>query len=59
MHHAGQGGPQAYAGARRGFGRAAAQGNAEAQVNLGFLYANGRGVRQDYALARDSAATEI
>jgi uncharacterized protein len=30
----------------------AAQGNAKAQTNLGFLYANGQGVRQDYVQAR-------
>jgi uncharacterized protein len=31
----------------------AAQGNAEAQYNLGLLYYNGRGVPQDYAKARE------
>ena len=30
----------------------AAQGNAEAQYSLGVLYANGRGVPQDYVQAR-------
>ena len=31
--------------------RAAEQGNADAQVNLGLMYANGQGVRQDYTQA--------
>jgi len=31
--------------------KAAAQGNANAQNNLGLMYANGRGVKQDYAQA--------
>ncbi|HHX2522660.1 TPA: tetratricopeptide repeat protein, partial [Neisseria subflava] len=31
--------------------RAAEQGNADAQVNLGLMYANGQGVRQDDAQA--------
>ena len=31
--------------------QAAAQGNAAAQFNLGVMYENGRGVRQDYAEA--------
>ena len=32
--------------------KAAAQGHAMAQFFLGFMYANGDGVRQDYAMAR-------
>ena len=41
-----------YATALKTFQLLAAQGNAEAQVNLGMLYANGQGVPQDYAQAR-------
>ena len=33
------------------YGKAADQGLAEAQERLGFMYATGRGVRQDYAEA--------
>ena len=33
--------------------KAAEQGNADAQFNVGVMYANGRGVPQDYAQARD------
>ncbi len=35
------------------YGKAAAQGNVDAQVNLGLMYARGRGVQQDYARARE------
>ena len=38
--------------AREYYVKAAAQGNAEAQYNLGVLYANGNGGPQDYAIAR-------
>jgi TPR repeat protein len=41
-----------YATALKTFQLLAAQGNVEAQVNLGMLYANGQGVPQDYAQAR-------
>jgi TPR repeat protein len=41
-----------YATALKAFQSLAAQGNAEAQTNLGQLYANGKGVPQDYAQAR-------
>jgi TPR repeat protein len=34
-----------------GVRKAAEQGNAEAQFNLGFMYAHGQGVPQDYAEA--------
>ncbi len=37
-----------YAAALKEFKPLAAQGNADAQVNLGFLYARGHGVPQDY-----------
>ena len=36
----------------RAIQEAAAQGDAKAQFNLGYMYANGQGVRQDYAMAR-------
>ena len=41
-----------YASALKTFQSLAAQGNAEAQTNLGMLYANGQGVPQDYVQAR-------
>ncbi len=41
-----------YATALKTFQSLAAQGNAEAQTNLGMLYANGQGVPQDYSQAR-------
>ena len=47
-------GPRGEAGLCRGGGwyrKAAEQGNSFAQSNLGFLYANGQGVRQDYVQA--------
>ncbi len=37
-----------YATAIRGFRKAAEQGNAASQVNLGHAYAEGRGAPQDY-----------
>jgi hypothetical protein len=49
-----------YATVFRTFQSLAAQGNEEAQTNLGMLYANGQGVPQDYAQARqwfEKAAT--
>ncbi len=42
---------QDYAEAVKWYRLAAAQGNANAQLNLGFMYANGRGVLQDYTKA--------
>jgi len=48
----GQGVPQDYARAREWYEKAAAQGNKEAQFNLGRLYAQGRGVPLDYAMGR-------
>ena len=49
----GRGRPQDLARAREWWEKAAAQGNAGAQCNLGLLYANGRGVPQDLARARE------
>jgi len=40
-----------YEMALQGFRSLAYQGNAEAQYNLGVIYANGRGVPQDYVVA--------
>ena len=40
-----------YATAQKIFQTLAAQGNAEAQYNLGFMYDSGKGVKQDYAEA--------
>ena len=47
MYANGEGVRQDDAGAVRWFRRAADQGDASAQVSLGFMYANGRGVPQD------------
>ena len=44
--------PHDYAKARQWYEKAATQGFAEAQFNLGAMYENGHGVRQDYAKAR-------
>ena len=51
MHVVGQGVPQDYREAVRWFRLAADQGDAEAQVNLGLMYAGGNGVPQDYVAA--------
>ncbi len=40
-----------YATALRIFRQLAEQGDASAQYNLGFMYDNGQGVTQDYAVA--------
>lgn len=40
---------QDYATALREFRLMADQGHADAQYNLGYMYANGQGVKQDYA----------
>ena len=48
----GRGGPQDYATARKWCEKAAVQGNAWAQAQLGQLYANGRGMPQDLTTAR-------
>ena len=47
----GEGVPQDYAEARRWLEKAALQGHAKAQCNLGILYYKGQGVRQNYAEA--------
>ena len=43
--------PQNDKTAAQWYRRAAEQGNAEAQFNLGLMYFNGRGVAQDYKVA--------
>ena len=43
--------PQDYAEAAKWFRKAAEQGDAKAQYNLGIMYAKGQGVPQDYVLA--------
>ena len=48
LYHKGQD----YGKARQWFEKAAAQGDAMAQGNLGVLYENGQGVPQDYGKAR-------
>ena len=45
----GQGVPQDYAEAVTWYRKAAEQGDADAQYNLGVMYAKGQGVPQDYA----------
>ena len=51
MYSSGQGVPQDFAEAARWYRKAADQGLAEAQANLGDLYFKGRGVTQDNAEA--------
>ena len=51
MYAKGQGVTQDYTEALRWYRKAAAQGYAAAQNNLGFMYDNGRGVPQDYTEA--------
>ena len=51
MYENGQGIPQDYAEAVRWYTRAAEQGNAGAQFNLGVSYDNGQGVLQNHAEA--------
>ena len=51
MYANGKGVPQDYAEAVKWYRRAAGQGDALAQHNLGAMYANGEGVPQDYAEA--------
>jgi clan AA aspartic protease (TIGR02281 family) len=46
-----QGVPQDYAAALSWYRKAADQGHAEAQYNLGVMYANGQGVAKDYVIA--------
>ncbi len=47
----GRGVPQDYAEAVKWYRKAAEQGNAGAQFNLGVMYDNGQGVPQDYVQA--------
>jgi TPR repeat protein len=51
MFQNGQGVAQDYAEAARLYGLAAAQGDADAQSNLGIMFENGQGVAQDRAEA--------
>ena len=51
MYDKGQGVPQDYAEAVKWYRKAADQGNAPAQSNLGLMYDKGQGVPQDYAEA--------
>jgi TPR repeat protein len=51
-HYEGQGGPQDLAEARRLYGLAAAQGDADAQAMLGRMYCLGQGGPPDFAEAR-------
>ena len=51
MYEMGWGVPQDYVEAVKWFRRAAEQGNAWAQTDLGLGYAEGQGVPQDYVLA--------
>ena len=44
--------PHDYSKARIWYEKAATQGSAEAQFNLGNMYRNGQGVRQDYVKSR-------
>ena len=51
MYENGQGVAQNYAEAVKWYRKAAEQGYAEAQFNLGVMYETGEGVAQDYAEA--------
>ncbi len=51
MYRKGQGVPQDDAEAVRWYRRAAEQGYARAQFNLGFMYSEGQGVLRDYVQA--------
>ncbi len=51
MYDNGRGVPQDYAETLKWYRKAAEQGHASAQYNLGFMYDNGRGVPQDYVQA--------
>ena len=51
MYYQGEGVKQNYSKAREWFEKAAKQGHARAQFNLGFMYANGSGVEQSDSLA--------
>jgi TPR repeat protein len=49
--YSGKGAPQDFAEAVKWFRKAAEQGDAEAQNNLGAIYAQGQGVQRDYIRA--------
>ncbi len=51
MYVSGEGVPQDYAAAVGWYRKAAEQGDAESQFNLGLLYRQGQGVPQDYGAA--------
>ena len=51
MYDLGYGVPQDYAEAVKWYRRAAEQGLAKAQTNLGFMYNDGQGVQQEYVKA--------
>jgi TPR repeat protein len=51
MYESGEGVPQDYKEAHKWYRLAAAQGNADAQNNLGAMHENGEGVAQDYVRA--------
>jgi hypothetical protein len=51
MYDSGRCVPQDNVEAAKWYRMAAEQGNAEAQIHLGFLFENGRGVPRDYVLA--------
>ena len=51
MYEEGIGVPQDYAEALHWYRKAAEQGDANAQINLGFMYNNGRGVPQNLVQA--------
>jgi hypothetical protein len=51
MYDRGEGVPQNYREALRWYRKAADQGNAIAQYNIGAMYASGHGVPQDYVTA--------
>ena len=53
MYAYGQGVRQDYAEALRWYHKAAEQGDAEAQYNLGAMYHNGDGVRRNFHLSKE------
>ena len=53
MYYEGDGVPQNYAEARKWYKKAAEQGNADAQYNLGRMYSGGKGGRLDGQIAKE------
>ena len=51
MYHKGDGVPQDYKTALKWYTLAAEQGNADAQLVLGYMYGLGQGVKKDYVYA--------